>query len=319
MNRITARFQTLAQEGQKAFIPYITAGDPNLEMTVQLVLALEKAGADIIELGIPFSDPIADGPVNQEAAQRALKNNVCLRDVLDMVKALRKQSDVPLLVFTYFNPVLAYGLEAFARDARAAGVDGALCLDLPPEESEEYKAFMDAQDLATVYLIAPTSTPDRVEKLAKQSTGFIYYVSRTGVTGVRDDIEASVPERIREIKAHSDKPVAVGFGISKPEQAREIASCADGVVVGSAIVRMIGELGAAPDMPERVGRFVKTLVDGAQKDLRQGRIPPEQVEDTIASLRREADRLFPGQGRTFDLIYRSRLERAAREAEGSET
>jgi tryptophan synthase alpha chain len=264
VNRIDARFKWLAERGQSAFIPYITAGDPTLDMTAKVVLELEKAGADVIELGIPFSDPIADGVVNQEAAFRALKNHVSLHDVVRMVGELRKSTEIPLLLFTYYNPVLAYGVEAFAKDCEAAGVDGVLCVDLPPEEDSEYKRCLDAAGIATIFLIAPTSTPDRVELLAKSSTGFIYYVSRTGVTGVRSSMETSVKGMVDAIKRHTKTPVAVGFGISKPEHAVEVAGYADGVIVGSAIVRMIGELGDAPDMPQKVGAFVKSLADATK-------------------------------------------------------
>jgi tryptophan synthase alpha chain len=264
MNRIEARFQELAERGQAAFIPYITAGDPNLRVTAALVHELERAGADIIEFGIPFSDPIADGPVNQEAAIRALKNNVSLHDVVRLVGELRASTQIPLVLFTYFNPVMAYGIEAFAADAHAAGVDGVLCVDLPPEESEDCKKQLDAKGIATIYLVAPTSPRERVEKIAKLSRGFVYYVSRTGVTGERANLEQKVAAMVRLIKQYTQTPVAVGFGISTPKQAREIARIADGVIVGSAIVRMVGELGDSPDTAPRVGAFVKSLVDAAK-------------------------------------------------------
>ncbi len=264
MNRIETRFRELAQAGRKAFIPYITAGDPTLARTAEVVLALEAAGADIIEFGIPFSDPIADGPVNQAAAYRALEHNVSLHDVVGLVKELRAKTQIPIVLFTYVNPVLAYGLEAFARDASSAGVDGVLCVDLPPEESEDYKRLLDAAGVATIYLIAPTSTEERIRLIAECSTGFIYYVSRTGVTGVRQDIEQSVEGMVKSIKRFTNKPVSVGFGVSTPEQAREIARYADGVIVGSAIVRLVGELGDTPEMPVRVGAFAKTLADAVK-------------------------------------------------------
>ena len=260
MNRIEERFKTLAAKGQTAFIPYITAGDPTLEQTARIVAALEDAGADIIEFGVPFSDPVADGVVNQEAAQRALKHGVSLRQIIGLVKKLRATTQIPIVLFTYCNPVLAYGVEAFARDAADAGVDGVLCVDFPPEEAVDYKRALDAKGISTIFLIAPTSTPARVELIAKQSTGFVYYVSRTGVTGERADLETSVNTMVASIKQHTATPVAVGFGIATPEQAAEVAGYADGVIVGSAIVRMIGELGDTPDMPAQVGAFVKSLV-----------------------------------------------------------
>ena len=264
MNRITERFKQLAARREPAFIPFITAGDPTLDMTARIVLELEKAGADVIELGVPFSDPVADGVVNQEAAQRALKNGVTLHDIVAGVKTLRQHTQIPLVLFTYFNPVLAYGLEPFARDAGDAGVDGVLCVDLPPEEAGEYKRLLDEKDIATVFLAAPTSSPARIKLIAANSTGFLYYVSRTGVTGERSDVETSVQEMVDRIKAKTTTPVAVGFGISTPEQAAEVGRYADGVIVGSAIVRMIGECGDSPDTPARVGAFAKKLADAAK-------------------------------------------------------
>lgn len=264
MNRIDQRFAELKSRNEKAFIPFITAGDPNLGITAQLVIELEKAGADIIEFGVPFSDPLADGPVNQEAAQRALINDVCLEDILTCVKGLREKTQIPILLFTYFNPVLAYGVEALAKDAAEAGVDGILCVDLPVEEASDHIEAFNGAGLSTVFLLAPTSTEKRVEIVAKASTGFIYYVSRTGVTGEQSAIENTVQPMVERIKSFTDIPVAVGFGVSNPEQASEIAGYGDGVVVGSAIVRMIGELGDTPETAAKVGAFVKTLADATK-------------------------------------------------------
>ncbi len=264
MNRIETRFQSLKKSGQPAFIPFITAGDPTLARTKEIVLALDAAGSDIIELGVPFSDPLADGAVNQEAAQRALKHEVTLHGILDLVREVRKTSEVPLILFTYYNPVLAYGAKKLAADAAQAGADGILCVDLPPEEAGELLDAFTAHNLSTVFLLAPTSTADRIEVIAKNSTGFIYYVSRTGVTGERENFEDSLRGMVGQIKSHTNLPVAVGFGIARPDQAAEVASFADGVVVGSAIVRMIGELGDTPDMPQKVGAFVRTLVDATK-------------------------------------------------------
>ena len=255
MNRIDQRFEDLKAAGKTAFIPYITAGDPTLAQTEKIVYALEEAGADIIEFGVPFSDPIGDGPVNQEAALRALKHNVTLKDVIVLIKKIRAKSEVAILIFTYYNPVLAYGLDAFAKDAAAAGADGVLCVDLPPEE---------ADDMRTVFLMSPTSTNQRIELIAKQSTGFIYYVSRLGVTGEQSDLAADLDQAVGNIQKHTDTPVAVGFGISTPEQAKKVASMAQGVVVGSAIVRMIGDLGDSDETAPKVGAFVKSLVDATK-------------------------------------------------------
>ncbi|MBI4556304.1 MAG: tryptophan synthase subunit alpha [Candidatus Hydrogenedentes bacterium] len=264
MNRIQERFQRLATSSTPAFIPYITAGDPTLDATAQLILELERVGADIIELGVPFSDPVADGVVNQEAAQRALQHNVSLHDVVAMVKNVRRRCQVPLVLFTYFNPVLAYGLEQFAEEAAAAGVDGVLCVDLPPEESQEYKRLLDARGIATIFLISPTSTNARIELIARHCSGFVYYVSRTGVTGERREVEQTVRAMVQRIKQHTDTPVAVGFGISTPDQAAEVAGYADGVIVGSAIVRLIGEIGNNPGWVPKVGKFVQSLVDATK-------------------------------------------------------
>ena len=264
MNRIQQCFAELKAQGEKAFIPFITAGDPTLDITEALVLELEKAGADIIEFGVPFSDPLADGPVNQEAAQRALKHDVHLGTILACVKRLRERTEIPIMLFTYYNPVLAYGAEQLAQECKACGVDGILCVDLPPEEAVEYRKFFDAVDVDTVFLLAPTSNDDRVKIISDASRGFIYYVSRTGVTGEQSTIEASVEPMVKQIKAHTDIPVAIGFGVSTPEQATEIASYGDAVVVGSAIVRMVGELGDTPETASKVGAFVKTLVDATK-------------------------------------------------------
>jgi tryptophan synthase alpha chain len=264
VSNIEKVFTELKERGEKAFIPFITAGDPTLDITEALVLELEKAGADIIEFGVPFSDPLADGPVNQEAAQRALLNDVSLETILGCVKSLRTKTQIPILLFTYYNPVLAYGADKLAQDGKNAGIDGILCVDLPPEEAVDYRKSFHAAGLDTVFLLAPTSTDERAKVIAEASSGFIYYVSRTGVTGEQSSIESSVEPMVEKIKQHTDIPIAVGFGISTPEQAKEIAGFGDAVVVGSAIVRMVGELGDTPETASRVGTFVKTLVDATK-------------------------------------------------------
>jgi tryptophan synthase alpha chain len=238
------RIQSLFNGGRrKALIAYLTAGDPTPARTPDLVAALERGGADLIELGVPFSDPIADGPVIQRGAERALKAGTNLATVLQIARTIRESSQIPLLLFTYLNPVMRYGVEKLARDAKDAGIDGCLLTDLSVEEAEPYVKAMRAADLDTVFLGAPTSTPDRLKLVAKYSTGFVYLVSRTGVTGERDSLSESVEPLVASMRRISKLPLAVGFGISTPEQAREVARVADGVVVGSAFVRLIGEGG----------------------------------------------------------------------------
>ncbi|MFM1921185.1 MAG: hypothetical protein RLZZ303_2819 [Candidatus Hydrogenedentota bacterium] len=260
MNRIEKRFADLKSAGKPAFIPYITGGDPNLATSRDVILSLAEAGSDVIELGIPFSDPVGDGPVIQEASQRALANHVTTRDILDLVREVRAHSDVPILLFSYYNPILVYGVERLSKDVAEAGADGILCVDLPPEEADEYKAAMDAHGLCTVFLTAPTTSDARLEAVARQCTGFVYYVSRLGVTGERAALVTDLAEQVARIKRHTDKPVAVGFGISTPEHAREVAGMAEGVVVGSAIVRLIGQKAAAPDTADAVKNFVAPII-----------------------------------------------------------
>jgi len=270
MNRIDDKFARLRENAGKAFIPYITAGDPTLERTRQLVLALERAGADIIELGIPFSDPLADGKTNQEAAERALLANVTLAQVIELVKDLRRETQIPILFFTYLNPVFQYGFEAFARDAQRAGVDGALALDMPPEEAVPLKKALDAHDVRMIFLAAPTSTEERIQKIAELAGGFIYYVSLTGVTGMRDSIATDIDEHISLIRRYSSLPVAVGFGISKPEHVSKVAAVADGVVVGSAIVKRIGSGGDTDAMVEDIEEFVRELARPLKREWMDG-------------------------------------------------
>lgn len=259
MNRIEQRFNKLKKDGTSAFIPYITAGDPTLDATVDFVLALEEAGADVIELGVPFSDPVGDGAVIQEAAQRALAGGATLRLVLHTVRRIRETSQVPLLLFSYFNPILAYGLERFAADAAEVGADGVLCVDLPPDEADDYKTALDGAGLCTVFLTAPTSTDERLALVGSKCTGFVYYVSRMGVTGERSDLSSNLTDAVERVQKLTGKPVAVGFGISTPEQARKVAGIAEGVVVGSAIVRLIAEVGGRPGQAGLVREFAEKL------------------------------------------------------------
>jgi tryptophan synthase alpha chain len=254
-NRIDERFARLRNEKRKAFIPYICAGDPTLKRTVDLAFALEKAGADVLELGLPFSDPLADGIVNQLAAQRSLSAGTTVRGVFDCVREIRRKSQIPIVLYSYLNPIFQFGPDKFHQQAEEAGVDGLLILDLPPEEDRD----LGAGNLVHIRLIAPTTPADRMKTIAKSAKGFLYYVSREGVTGARDSIATSLPEKIAELRKVSDLPVAVGFGISNSEQAREVAQHADAVVVGSAIVDLIAKHGDKPETVEKVGAFAGDL------------------------------------------------------------
>ncbi|NIP30166.1 MAG: tryptophan synthase subunit alpha [Candidatus Dadabacteria bacterium] len=239
MNRIEKRFQALENDDKAALVCYLTAGDPSIELTEDIVFTLEKSGADIIELGIPFSDPMADGPTIQLASERALKNDINLEDVLNTVSNIREKSNIPIILFGYYNPFLAYGLEKFSKDAKKAGADGVLVVDLPPEESVEFKKYLDDNGLNLIFLLAPTSTKERIDLVSKYASGFIYLVSVTGVTGARPDLDYSLENLTSDIKKKSNLPVGVGFGVSSTEQAVKISGFSDAVIVGSAIVRII--------------------------------------------------------------------------------
>ncbi len=254
MTRISKTFKKLRGEGRKAFIPYVMAGDPSLARTKKLVRLLDDCGADIIELGVPFSDPLADGPTIQAAAGRALKKGVTLRKVIATVAEIRKKSEIPIVLMTYYNPVFKYGDEKFVRDATRAGVDGVIVPDLPPDEAGTLMKFSRKYGLDTIFLLAPTSTLQRMKLVAKYSTGFIYYVSITGITGAALKLDASQRKSIGAIKGITRKPVALGFGVSSPKEARAVAEFADGVIVGSAIVKKIKESSEG-----EVKRFVKSL------------------------------------------------------------
>ena len=260
--RITRLFDRLRAEKRPALIAYITAGDPSPTATPEIVAALERGGADLIELGVPFSDPIADGPVIQRGSDRALKAGTKLSTVLDIASQIRKRSEIPLLLFTYMNPVLRYGLEALARDAVASGIDGCLLTDLSVEEAEPYIQVMRQAGLDTVFLAAPTSSQRRMELVAKYSTGFVYLVSRTGVTGERANISDSVGPLVANMRRATELPLAVGFGISTAEQARSIGAIADGVVVGSAFERVIEENAASDQLFSKVEALARTLASG---------------------------------------------------------
>jgi len=239
MNRIDQKFQELRDRGARAFMPYVCAGDPNPELTPKLFLTLEEAGADLIELGVPFSDPIADGPTIQRASERALAHNISLQEILEIVASLRPETDIPIALMSYYNPIFRMGEETFCKAAQAAGVDGVIVPDLPPEQAEPLLEVAPKYNLATIFLVAPTSPPERMQLISSVSTGFIYCVSVTGVTGARAMLSDEIAPMIAELRNHTDKPLSVGFGVSTPDQATQVAQIADGVIVGSAIVNVI--------------------------------------------------------------------------------
>jgi len=257
-NRLVRALAALRAERRCALIPYIMAGDPDVPATERLVETLVAAGAAAVELGVPFSDPIADGPVNQRAGLRAMAQGMAIRPALDLVARVRTRTQVPLLIMTYYNLVLRYGLGRFARDAVSAGLDGLIAADLPPDAAADLTGEARGAGLATVFMAAPTSTPERIRAVAAASTGFVYCVSRTGVTGVRDALPEGLPELVGRIRAETSSPICVGFGISRPAQAREVARVADGVIVGSALVKMIEE---EPRDIDRVRAFVVDLAE----------------------------------------------------------
>lgn len=259
MNRIVKRFTELRKKGERALITFITAGDPNEQISADILLELAKSGADIIEVGIPFSDPLADGPSIQSSSQRALRAGMTPIKSLELVSKVRKSSDVPIVLMTYYNPVQRIGVERFARLAVESGADGAIITDLPPEEASDWKKAADTEGICTVFLLAPTSTDSRIKMVAKLAEGFIYCVSRTGVTGARDEISGEVSELVRRVKEFTDKPAAVGFGISKPEHVRDVCSYADAAVVGSAIVDLIAKYKDLDNLLPTIATFTQEL------------------------------------------------------------
>lgn len=260
MNRIDQKFNDLKQSKKKAFVAFITAGDPNLSTTVDLVIAFEKAGVDIIELGVPFSDPMADGATIQAASERALKNGTNLSKIFDAVKKIRLASSIPIALMTYYNPVYAYGDKAFIAKCKEVGVDGVIIPDLPPEEAGELRRAALANEISTVFFVAPTTTDARVKQNAQAATGFIYYVSLTGVTGVKQALPTDVIKDIARIKKITQKPICAGFGINDAKQARAIAAHADGVIVGSAIIKQIQAFAGKKNLVKEVSLFVSQLV-----------------------------------------------------------
>jgi tryptophan synthase alpha chain len=257
--RLARAFALARAQGRCAFIPYITAGDPDLTRTRSIARALADAGADLLEIGVPFSDPIADGPVNQRASERALQRGVTLRSCLELAGHLREDGTPPVILFTYYNPIHRMGLESFARAAATAGVDGVLVTDLPPEEADDLKSVLLPQGVDLIFLLSPTSSNERLEMVGRQASGFLYFISRTGVTGAREDLPPELAGQVRAARQVSSLPIAVGFGISRPEQVRSIATFADGVVVGSALMALIEENAAGPDLEERIQDFCRRL------------------------------------------------------------
>ena len=262
--RISHRFEELAAQRTSGFIAYVTAGDPSLEATLAVAHALESAVVDILELGIPFSDPLADGPTIQAASNRALAAGMTVSGSLEIVRRFRANSELPLVLFTYLNPIYAYGFERFLSDAVRAGADGLLILDLPPDEAEQNSELIFSGGLDPIRLIAPTTPPARMAKIVATGRGFIYYVSREGVTGEQSRLSDSISAQVAELRRHTSLPIAVGFGISTLEQASTVARQADAVVVGSAVVRQIAENGNSPDLAKHVRDFVRPLVQATK-------------------------------------------------------
>lgn len=267
-SRIAARFERDKQTGSPTLVAYLTAGDPHPSLTPQLALALERGGAGILELGVPFSDPIADGPVIQAASDRALRAGTNLHRVLEIAAAIRAKSEIPIVLFSYCNPLYRYGFEKLAADARAAGIDGCLLTDLSVEEAEEPVSVLRRHGLDTVFLAAPTSTERRLRLVAEYSSGFVYVVSRTGVTGEQDQVAASAHGLCDRLRALTGKPLAVGFGVSRPEHVASIGAYSDGVVVGSAVMRVVEQHGSSEDLPARLEDFMRNL-SGAPRENRQ--------------------------------------------------
>lgn len=259
MSRIVEAFKTVKREGRAAFIPYVTCGDPSLEQSVAIAAALERAGADVLEFGVPFSDPMADGPTNQRAAERALANGTSLKQVLEVVREIRERSQLAIVLFTYANPVVRFGIDRFAEHAAASGVDGVLFTDVPAEEMGGFRPALRAARLDAIMLVTPTSTRARMKATAKFGGGFLYLVSRTGVTGAQQDLDRELAANVATAHKASRLPVAVGFGISTPDQVAKVAAIADGVVVGSAIVNQIAEEGDTNQLAARVESFASLL------------------------------------------------------------
>ena len=259
MSRIDDRFTQLRDAKRTGLVTYVTAGDPDLQRSAEIIKRLDRAGADVLEIGVPFSDPLADGPVIQRATERALAAGVTLTSVLGMLRTLRPSISAPIVIFSYANPILRMGLETFVKEAVAAGVDGVLTLDMPPEEGEQFRAAFGAAGIDTIFLLSPTTTVARIRRASELGSGFLYGISRLGVTGVRDTMDDSARELAMRVKAETRLPLALGFGISRPEHVRAIGQWADAAVVGSALVKVIAEHGQAPGLLDEVERYVRWL------------------------------------------------------------
>lgn len=257
MSRIDDRFKRL--NGNKALVAFFTAGDPDLSASKEIFSVIEKSGADIIEIGVPFSDPLADGPVIQASAHRSLQNGTTLKKIIALVKDIRSQSQLPIVLMSSFNPIFVYGQKEFVEDAVNAGVDGVILPDLPPEEAEEFLGFANEKKLDMIFLLAPTSTPDRIQMIGEVSKGFIYYVSLTGTTGTKEALAKNLKEKVSAIKSKVKLPVLVGFGISGPEQAKEAGQCSDGVIIGSAIVKLIESHPEPVERDKRIAEFISGI------------------------------------------------------------
>lgn len=264
MSRIEAKFRELAERNERALVCFLTAGDPDAATSETAILETASAGADIIEIGIPFSDPLADGPSIQAASQRALDAGMTIKKSFELVNRIRKETDLPLVLMTYFNPVQRYGIARFSEDAISAGADGVIITDLPPEEAREWKAAAKSVGLDTIFLLAPTSTDERIRRVADIDSGFIYCVSRTGVTGTQRSLSSEVNELVARIRAVTKKPIAVGFGVSGPAQVREISQFADGAVVGSALVDLVAAKSKDHDLKNEIQSFVSSLKEATR-------------------------------------------------------
>jgi tryptophan synthase alpha chain len=278
--RIAASFRDLAKRGEMGLVAYVTAGDPSLEASEKIVLAVAEAGADVIELGVPFSDPVADGPTIQRASERALRAGTTLTGVLELVRKIRKRSDVPLVLFSYYNPLLQMGAEKFAGAAADAGADGVLATDLTPEESENYRDVMRAHNLDTIFLVAPTSTDARIEQITRVSTGFLYLISRTGVTGAREALPEELPALVRRVRKFTSLPIAIGFGISLPTHVTVLGGIADAAVVGSALVAEIEKAKTPDDAARAVSERIRSLKEAARQGVsRRGQMGQQRSKE----------------------------------------